>query len=124
MHPYLKANICPSIDGKINFLRTRLREGYKIRVHSTLEQQPNTMNSLQSTATPYMGNRQVGTYDPFSEKNGNIPSEATQACRGSVPYIQLPLEYLRKYGFEEPVGQFTTGYLTIEKEDITIKPIK
>ncbi len=120
-HPYLKANICPSIDGKANFLRTRLREGYKIRVHSTLQQDQGSANSLQSSATPYIGNREVGTYDPFEVVNGKIPREASQACRGSIPYIQLPSYYLDKYDFEQPVGQFTTGYLTIEKEDITIK---
>ncbi len=120
-HPYLKANICPSIDGKANFLRTRLREGYKIRVHSTMAQSPNSVNSLQSTATPYMGNREVGAYDPFPKANGKIPNEASNACRGSVPYIQLPLSYLDKYNFEPPDGQFTTAYLTIEREEIINK---
>jgi hypothetical protein len=119
-HPYLKANICPAIDGKANFIRTRLREGHKIRIHP-MEEGARAVTNLQSTATPYMGNREVGTYDPFPEEQGNIPREASRACRGNVPFIQLPLSYLDKYEFEQPEGQFTSAYLTIEKEELINK---
>lgn len=119
-HPYLKANICPSINGKANFLRTRLREGHKIRIHP-MEQGARPVTNLQSTATPYMGNREVATYDPYPEEQGKIPKEASSACRGNIPFIQLPRSYLDKYEFEPPEGQFTTAYLTIEKEEIVNK---
>jgi hypothetical protein len=116
-HPYLKANICPAIDGKDNFLRTRLREGHKIRVHP-MDQGARAVTNLQTTATPYMGNREVGTYDPFPKEKGQIPIEASRACRGNVPFIQLPISYLERYEFEQPEGPFTTAYLTIEKEKL------
>jgi hypothetical protein len=118
-HPTIKANICPEIDGKENILRERLREGYKLRVHSTLNGSANTAGNLLKTSTPYLANREVGPYDPYPiQQNGKYPKESVQACQGSIPWIQLPKSYRLKYDFEPPVGQFTNAYLTIEKDSI------
>ena len=118
-HPTIKANICPEINGKENGLRERLREGSKLRVHSTLNGSANTSGNLLKTSTPYLANRDIGSYDPYPiQQNGEYPKESAQACQGNIPWIQLPKSYRLKYDFEPPEGQFTNAYLTIEDDSI------
>lgn len=121
-HPYLKANICPEVEGKENILRERLREGYKLRVHSTMTPSDSASGNMGKITTPYLSNREVGSYDPYPiQRDGKYPKEALQACQGSIPWIQLPKSYKEKYDFEPSFGQFTNAYLTIEKESIVNK---